>query len=102
MPGFARRCGRRLRELLAEDRRGGVLLFFGLILVPLVGFAGLAISTWPYLVPRALTIFETAAAPESQIFSLIGVLVMLPIILGYFVFVYWTFRGKLRPGDGYH
>jgi Flp pilus assembly protein TadG len=45
LPGFARRCGRRLRELLAEDRRGGVLLFFGLILVPLVGFAGLAIDS---------------------------------------------------------
>ena len=84
-------------------RRGAELTpFLGSMGLFVLGFAGLAISTWPYLVPRALTIFETAAAPESQIFSLIGVLVMLPIILGYFVFVYWTFRGKLRPGDGYH
>ncbi len=44
-PAAARRRGRRLRELLADDRRGGVLLFFGLILVPLVGFAGLAIDS---------------------------------------------------------
>jgi len=27
---------------------------------------------------------------------------MLPIILGYMVFVYWTFGGKLREGEGYH
>jgi cytochrome bd ubiquinol oxidase subunit II len=26
----------------------------------------------------------------------------LPLILGYTVFVYWTFRGKVREGEGYH
>ena len=29
-------------------------------------------------------------------------LVMLPIILFYTAFVYWTFRGKLMEGEGYH
>jgi cytochrome bd ubiquinol oxidase subunit II len=37
-----------------------------------------------------------------QIFVLPGTLVMLPIILGYVVFVYWIFGGKLREGEGYH
>jgi hypothetical protein len=55
----------------------------------------------PYLVPPTLTVWDTAAAPESQIFSLVGVLVMLPIILGYTAFVCWTFRGKVREGEGY-
>jgi cytochrome bd ubiquinol oxidase subunit II len=27
---------------------------------------------------------------------------MLPIIIGYMIFVYWTFGGKLREGEGYH
>jgi cytochrome d ubiquinol oxidase subunit II len=27
---------------------------------------------------------------------------MLPIILGYTVFVYWVFRGKVREGETYH
>jgi cytochrome bd ubiquinol oxidase subunit II len=27
---------------------------------------------------------------------------MVPVILGYTVFVYHTFRGKIRPGEGYH
>jgi cytochrome bd ubiquinol oxidase subunit II len=27
---------------------------------------------------------------------------MLPIILGYMIFVYWIFGGKLREGEGYH
>ncbi len=33
---------------------------------------------------------------------LVGVLLLLPIILAYTVFVYYTFRGKLKPGEGYH
>lgn len=68
----------------------------------LMGFIGLVISNVPYLVPPSITIWEAAAAPESQIFTLVGVLIMLPIILGYTVFVYWTFRGKVREGEGYH
>ena len=65
-------------------------------------FLGLAISTFPYLVPPTLTIWDTAAVPASQIFTLIGVIFMLPIILGYFAFIFWTFRGKVRVGEGYH
>ena len=68
----------------------------------LLGFLGLAISNVPYLVPPSITIWDAAAVPQSQIFTLIGVLVMLPVILGYTVFVYWTFRGKMREGEGYH
>jgi cytochrome d ubiquinol oxidase subunit II len=68
----------------------------------LLCFLGLAISTFPYLVPPTLTIWDTAAVPASQIFSLFGVLFMLPILIGYVVFVYWAFRGKVRPGEGYH
>jgi cytochrome d ubiquinol oxidase subunit II len=68
----------------------------------LLGYLGLAISTYPYLVPPALTLWQTAAHPESQIFILIGTLVLLPMILGYTAGIYWLFRGKVRPGEGYH
>ncbi len=68
----------------------------------LLGYLGLVISWFPYLVPPSLTVWDTAAVPASQIFSLIGTLIMLPIIIGYFVFVYWLFRGKVREGEGYH
>jgi cytochrome d ubiquinol oxidase subunit II len=68
----------------------------------LLCFLGLGISTFPYLVPPTLTVWDTAAVPASQLFTLAGVLVMLPIILFYTAFVYWTFRGKLTEGEGYH
>jgi cytochrome d ubiquinol oxidase subunit II len=76
--------------------------FLGTIGLFLLGYAGLVISTVPYLVPPHLTFWDTAAAPESQIFMLIGTLFLLPMVLGYTAFVYWTFRGKLAPGEGYH
>jgi cytochrome d ubiquinol oxidase subunit II len=53
-------------------------------------------------VPPTLTIWDTAAAPGSQLFALIGALFMLPIILGYTALVYWIFRGKVREGETYH
>jgi len=76
--------------------------FLATIALFLLGFVGLVISNVPYLVPPSVTVWEAAAVPESQIFTLIGVLIMLPIILGYTAFVYWTFRGKVREGEGYH
>ncbi|MDJ0949228.1 MAG: cytochrome d ubiquinol oxidase subunit II [Alphaproteobacteria bacterium] len=68
----------------------------------LLGFAGLAVSVLPYVVPRSLTIWEAAAPPESQIFLLVGVLVLIPVILGYTTYAYGVFRGKVRAEDGYH
>ena len=76
--------------------------FLAAIALFLLGYAGIVISMFPYLVPPSLTIWDTAAAPSSQRFMLIGTLALLPIILGYVVFVYWIFRGKVRHGEGYH
>ena len=79
-----------------------VLPFLATIALFLLGYLGLLISNFPYLVPPSLTIWQTAAAPATHVFMLMGTLVMLPIILGYMIFVYWIFGGKLREGEGYH
>ena len=76
--------------------------FLATIALFLLGYLGLVISSFPYLVPPSLTIWQAAAAPSSQLFMLVGTLALLPIILAYIVFVYWLFRGKVREGEGYH
>jgi cytochrome d ubiquinol oxidase subunit II len=81
---------------------GHVEPFFATVGVFVLCFIGLAVSNFPYLVPPSLSVWETAAAPSSQIFMLIGVVFLLPLILAYTVFVYWTFRGKLGEDEGYH
>src|SRR5207302_530154 len=49
-----------------------------------------------------MAIVSIWTAHTTQVFMLMGTLVMLPIILGYVIFVYWIFGGKLREGEHYH
>jgi cytochrome d ubiquinol oxidase subunit II len=67
-----------------------------------LSYAGLGISMYPYIVPQSITIWQAAAPQSSQIFMLVGVAVLVPLILGYTAWAYWVFRGKVRPGSGYH
>ena len=76
--------------------------FYSAVSLFVVSFFGLIISMYPFLVPTSITLWQAAASPESQTFLLIGTCVLVPFILGYTVFVYYTFRGKIREGEGYH
>jgi cytochrome d ubiquinol oxidase subunit II len=76
--------------------------FYSAVAVFVLAFAGLAISAYPYLVPWSITLWDAAASPAAQQFILIGIVILLPFILGYTVFSYYTFRGRLREGEGYH
>ena len=76
--------------------------FLATIAMFLLGYLGLVISNFPYLVPPSLTVWDTAASASSQTFMLIGTLMLLPFVLGYVVFIYWLFRGKVREGESYH
>ncbi len=87
------------RALRAGHERAPFVLS---VAVFVLGFIGLAVSLWPYTVPRALTIWETAAPPASQGFLLVGAVILLPVILGYTAFSYRVFRGKVAAGQDYH
>jgi cytochrome bd ubiquinol oxidase subunit II len=82
--------------------RHPTVAFYSAVGLFVMAYIGLIISTVPYLVPPTVTVWQAAAAPKSQAFILLGMSFLIPIILGYTVFVYHTFRGKIRPGEGYH
>jgi cytochrome d ubiquinol oxidase subunit II len=67
-----------------------------------LGFAGLVLGIWPNIVPPALTIWEAASPPSSQGFVLVGLVILLPMILGYTYWSYSVFRGKVAADAGYH
>jgi cytochrome d ubiquinol oxidase subunit II len=67
-----------------------------------LGYSGLGISVWPYIIPPDITIWDAAAPPQSQGFVLVGALLIIPLIVMYTAWSYYVFRGKVRPGDGYH
>ncbi len=67
-----------------------------------LSYAGLGISMYPYIVPQSITIWQAAAPENSQIFMLVGVAVLIPLILAYTAWAYYVFRGKVQAGSGYH
>lgn len=76
--------------------------FLGAFLVFLSGYLGLAVGFFPNIVPYDMT-FRQAASPDNALgFMLVGVLILLPAILGYTAWVYWVFRGKVSADAGYH
>ncbi|MBL7250036.1 cytochrome d ubiquinol oxidase subunit II [Alloalcanivorax marinus] len=85
-------------------RRGAQVTPFVLtLLLMFLGYAGLAISGWPRILPPNIDIWQAAAPPQSLGFALVGALFIVPFILMYTAFSYYVFRGKVRPGDaGYH
>lgn len=75
------------------------ILTLGLIFL---GFSGLGISLWPYIIPPHITLWDAAAPPASQMFMLVGTLIIIPVILMYTAWSYYVFRGKVSDGEGYH
>ena len=86
------------RSLRRRNERLPFLMVLGLFFL---NFLGLGVSAYPYLVPRAVTIWDAAAPAQSQQFMLIGTVVIFPIIIGYTTWAYWVFRGK-AGAHGYH
>jgi cytochrome d ubiquinol oxidase subunit II len=68
----------------------------------LTGYLGLALSIFPYNVPFARTVWETAARDNALGFMLAGAAILLPVILLYTIYVYRLFWGKVGEDEGYH
>ncbi len=62
---------------------------------------GLAISIWPDVIPGRVSIWAAAAPERSQVFMLVGAVLLVPTILAYTGWAYWVFRGKVGH-EGYH
>jgi len=59
---------------------------------------GVALTIWPYALPYRLPIVDAAADPASLIFLLVGIIIVLPIVVGYQLSAYRVFTGKVREG----
>ncbi|MEO8314526.1 MAG: cytochrome d ubiquinol oxidase subunit II [Pseudomonadota bacterium] len=95
---IAARSLHRLPTRLTQGNDYGAWVPFACMIgVIVIGFYGLAYSLFPYLVIDRITIWDAASAPESLQFILIGTAVVLPAILGYTIYVYRVFRGKVEP-----
>jgi cytochrome d ubiquinol oxidase subunit II len=85
-----------LRRLPMPQDKYAWVPFAGSAALYVFGFLGLAYSFYPYVVPERLTIWQAASAPESLMIILVGALFVLPFIIGYTIYAYRVFWGKVR------
>jgi cytochrome d ubiquinol oxidase subunit II len=76
------------------NQYGAGVPFASTVGVFLLSFYGLAYSLFPWLVMDKINIWQAASSPEALMVIFYGVLVVLPVIIGYTVFAYRVFWGK--------
>lgn len=89
----------RLWKDLHSDRELSPFLLSMLIF--LLGYVGVLISIYPWMVPYSFTIWDAAAVSTSQSLLLVGTAIFLPIILAYTAYSYYLFRGKASDETHY-
>ena len=67
-----------------------------------LGFAGLVLGIWPNIIPPSMSIWDAASSTSSQLFLGVGIVILLPAILGYTFWSYRVFSGKVAADSGYH
>jgi cytochrome d ubiquinol oxidase subunit II len=85
-------------RLKRGEREFDWMPFAATVAIFALAFAGLAYSLFPYVVVDRMTIWEAAAHPSALKVILVGVVIVLPFLLGYTAFAYRVFRGKARAG----
>jgi len=84
-----------------RDRRFAAFLGSSVTIVAMIAVA--AVSMFPVLVPSitlasaSLTIYNASSSQRTLLTMLIIALVGMPVVIGYTVFVYRIFRGKVGP-----
>src|SRR6478735_8216405 len=68
--------------------------FLAAVSIFTLAFLGLAYSLFPYVVIDRLTIWDAAAHPSGLRFVLVGVVIVLPFLVGYTIYAYRVFGGK--------
>jgi cytochrome d ubiquinol oxidase subunit II len=91
---IARSLKRLPTRLASNNQYGAAVPFASTVGIFLLAFYGLAYSLFPWLVVDQLTLWQAASAPEALQVIFYGVVVVLPVIIGYTVFSYRVFWGK--------
>jgi cytochrome d ubiquinol oxidase subunit II len=83
----------------AVRARHGIAPFLLALGFVLLGYIGLLVSVWPYAILPGVTLWQAAAPRSSQTFTLVGTVIILPIILTYTLLGYRVFRGKTNHAE---
>jgi cytochrome d ubiquinol oxidase subunit II len=79
-----------------------ILPFISSLFLFISAYLGLQAGIYPYAILPSVTIYDAVAQRETLVFTLWGVCIILPVVLGYTIYSYWVFRGKVIAEEGYH
>jgi cytochrome d ubiquinol oxidase subunit II len=85
-----------------KRRTSETMPFLAAVTLFISAYLGLQAAIFPYAILPDVTIYDAAAQPATQIFTLWGVALVLPFVLGYTIYSYRVFKGKVAAGEGYH
>jgi cytochrome d ubiquinol oxidase subunit II len=80
-------------------RRSDAAPFVYVILAFLFGLTGFVTVVYPNIVPFRISLWDAASPRGSQLFLLIGVACVMPVVLAYSGFAYYVFRGKVQSHE---
>ncbi|MBX9786018.1 MAG: cytochrome d ubiquinol oxidase subunit II [Alphaproteobacteria bacterium] len=83
------------------SKKRELLPFFLSLFLFTLGYMGLVISLWPWIVPYTIPLWKAAADTRSLSLMLVGVVLFLPFVLGYTFYSYYVFRGKATSQEWY-
>jgi cytochrome bd ubiquinol oxidase subunit II len=88
------------RLIASLRRRSERRPFRAAVALFIVSFAGLAISLYPDFIPGRLSIMQAASDTLTLAFMLIGIGLIFPVMIGYNLYQYSIFRGKVIGKTG--
>ena len=98
IPLLSAACFGGIVYLLQRDnwiyRGRGWLLYVLTVAICVLASLGLAYSLFPNIIIGQMTIWDASASVGSLLFTLVGVVLTLPMIIAYTIFVYKIFHGK--------
>ncbi|MDA9818331.1 cytochrome d ubiquinol oxidase subunit II [Flavobacteriaceae bacterium] len=100
IPLIAIFCWLKIFDSLSKDKDNQPFIFTVAIFI--LSFVGLGYSLWPYIIVNNLTIWDLAAPAKSLQLVFITLMISFPIVLGYTLFVYKLFKGKVLEKDSYY
>ncbi|MBX9620612.1 MAG: cytochrome d ubiquinol oxidase subunit II [Alphaproteobacteria bacterium] len=83
------------------SKKRELLPFFLSLFLFTLGYVGLVVSLWPWIVPYTIPLWKAAADTRSLSLMLVGVVLFLPFVLGYTFYSYYVFRGKATSQEWY-
>ena len=82
-------------------KRSEIQPFIWSLMVFLSAYLALQSAIFPYAILPGVSVYDAASQSQTLTFTLWGVALILPVVLGYIFYSYRVFHGKIVDGEGY-